>query len=98
MALEIIWSKRAEKKFDKITIYINDSFGKSTTQSFVRKVFQSLDILAEFPEIGTVENQKENIRGLTIMKNINIFYMIHDKKIYLLDFFDNRQNPSKKRF
>ncbi len=45
MALKIIWSKRADKKFDKIIDYLNE-----------------------------------------------------DKTIYLLDFFDNRQDPKKKRF
>ncbi len=41
---------------------------------------------------------ERGIRGFTIVKNINIFYLVEDKAIYLLDFFDNRQSPEKKNF
>ncbi len=98
MALKIIWSKRADKKFDKIIDYLNESFGESVTKSFVRKVYDFLDILSEFPELGSIENRERGIRGFTIVKNINVFYRIENKTIYLLDFFDNRQNPKKKTF
>ncbi len=98
MALKIIWSKRADKKFDNIIDYLNESFGESVTKSFVRKVYDFLDILSEFPELGSIENKERGIRGFTIVKNINVFYRIENKTIYLLDFFDNRQNPKKKTF
>jgi plasmid stabilization system protein ParE len=98
MALKIIWSKRADKKFDKIIDYLNESFGESVTKSFVRKVYDFLDILSEFPELGSIENRERGIRGFTIVKNINVFYRIEHKTIYVLDFFDNRQNPKKKTF
>jgi len=76
MALKIIWSKRADKKFDKIIDYLNESFGESVTKSFVRKVYDFLDILSEFPELGSIENRERGIRGFTIVKNINVFYRI----------------------
>ena len=97
MALEIIWSKRADKKFDRIIDYLHEDFGEFVTKSFVGKVYDFLDILSEFPELGSIENREKRIRGFTIVKNINIFYRIEGKTIYLLDFFDNRQNPKKKK-
>jgi plasmid stabilization system protein ParE len=54
MALEIVWSKRADKKFDKILKYLGDEWGNRVTKSFVKKVYDFLDILNEFPEIGTL--------------------------------------------
>ncbi len=96
MALKIVWSKRADKKFDKIIEYLNEDFSEGITKSFVRKVYDFLDILSEFPEIGSIENRERGIRGFTIVKNINVFYRVEDKTIFLLDFFDNRQNPKKK--
>jgi len=96
MALKIIWSKRADQKFDKIIAYLNEDFGEGVTKTFVKKVYDFLDILSEFPELGSIENRERGIRGFTIVKNINVFYRFEDKTIYLLDFFDNRQNPQKK--
>jgi len=98
MALDIHWSKRADKKFDKIIEYLLEEWGENITRSFVRKVYDFLDILSEFPEIGTIENKEKGIRGFTIVKQVNIFYKIKGEKIILLDFFDNRQDPAKKRF
>ena len=97
MALEVLWSKRADKKFDKILEYLMLELGERITKSFVNKVYEFLDILAEFPEIGTLENKEKGIRGFTIVEQINLFYKIDDSKIILLNFFDNRQNPKKKK-
>lgn len=98
MALKIIWSKRAEKKFDKIIEYLNQEWGERVTTAFVKKVYDFLDILSEFPEIGTIEHKKRNIRGFTIVKQVNIFYKISKNRIIILNFFDNQQDYRKKRF
>lgn len=98
MALKIVWSKKADKKFDKILDYLQLKWGEKVTSNFVKKVYNFLDILSEFPEIGTIENREKKIRGFTIVKQINIFYQVRENKIVLLDFYDNRQNPSQKQF
>jgi len=74
MALEIFWSKRADNKFDKILDYLNSEWGERVASAFVKKVYDFLDVLVEFPEIGTLENTERNIRGFVIVKQITIFY------------------------
>jgi len=98
MALEIVWSKKADKKFDKIIDYLLLNWGENTTKVFVKKVFNFLNILEEFPEIGSIENRIYEIRAFTIVSQVNIFYKIRGNKIILLDFYDNRQDSKKKRF
>jgi plasmid stabilization system protein ParE len=98
MALEIDWSSRADKKFDKILEYLVKEWGNKVTTSFVKKVYDFLDILSEFPEIGTLENKEKGIRGFVIIKQVSIFYIIRNNRIIILNFFDNRQRPAKKRF
>lgn len=98
MALEIQWSNRADKRFDKIIDYLLEEWGENVTRSFVRRVYDLLDILAEFPEIGTVEDKEKGIRGYVLVKQITLFYRISGDKLILLNFFDTRQGPKKKRF
>ncbi|MBN2611684.1 MAG: type II toxin-antitoxin system RelE/ParE family toxin [Bacteroidales bacterium] len=98
MALEIFWSKRADSKFDRILDYLNSEWGERVTIAFVKKVYDFLDILVEFPEIGTLENTERNIRGFVIVKQITVFYKVTGDNIILLNFFDNRQNPKMKKF
>jgi len=98
MALEIFWSKRADNKFDKILDYLSAEWGERVTSAFVKKVYDFLDVLVEFPEIGTLENVERNIRGFVIVRQITIFYKVSGTSIILLNFFDNRQSPRKKRY
>lgn len=98
MALTIYWSKRADNKFDKIISYIDEEWGAVVARAFVKKVYDFLDILVEFPEIGSVEHAEREIRGFVIVKQLTLFYKIKEDKIILLNFFDNRQNPKRKRF
>ena len=98
MALEIEWTKRADKKFDTILVYLNEEWGERVTANFVKKVYEFLDVLVEYPEIGTLEHKQKGVRGFTIVKQVSIFYKVRENKIILLDFFDTRQNPKRKRF
>ena len=98
MALKIEWTKRADKKFDTILVYLNEEWGERVTANFVKKVYEFLDVLVEYPEIGTLEHKQKGVRGFTIVKQVTIFYKVSGNKIILLDFFDTRQNPKKKRF
>ena len=98
MALEVRWTKRADKKFDKIIAYLLVEWNEQVTEAFVKKVYDFIDTLSDFPEIGTIENKQKAIRGFSIMKQISIFYHVDKHQIIILDFFDNRQSPKKKRF
>jgi plasmid stabilization system protein ParE len=98
MALIIQWSKKADNSFDKILEYLLLEWGENVTRSFTKKVFDFLDILSEFPELGTIENSEKGIRGFIIVKQIIVFYKITGQKIILLDFFDTRQHPEKKKY
>ena len=82
----------------KIIGYLYEEWGEVVTKAFVKKVYDFLDILVEFPEIGSVEHIERNIRGFVIVKQLTLFYKIKDDKIILLNFFDNRQGPSQKKY
>ena len=97
MALTIVWSRRATLKFDQIISYLVAEWGEQSAKDFVLKVFEFLQILSEFPEIGSLENKGKNIRGFTIVKQVTMFYKVNNDKIFILLFFNNRQNPKKKK-
>jgi len=98
MAIEIVWTKRASNKFNKICDYLFAEFGSNVTKAFMRKTFDFLDALEFFPEIGALQNKQKEIRGFVIVKHITVFYRIKNDEIILLDFFDTRQDANKKAF
>lgn len=75
-----------------------NEWNDQVTEAFVKKVYDFIDSLADFPEMGIMENTEKAIRGFSIVKQISIFYSIEKHQIIILDFFDNRQSPKKKRF
>jgi len=96
MALEIRWTTKADIKLDHLIIYLESEWGDSVVKAFMKKLYDFLEILSEFPEIGTIQYPEKNIRGFTLTKQINVFYKIESDYIVLLDLFDNRSNPKKK--
>jgi plasmid stabilization system protein ParE len=93
MALKIRWSTRADIKLDQLIIYLQSEWGDSVVQAFMRKLYDFLEILSEFPEIGSMQYPEKRIRGFALTKKVSIFYRVDDDQIVLLDFFDNRSDP-----
>lgn len=96
MAREIVWAKRADKKYILILEYLNQEWGKDVTEAFIQRTYAFLDILVDFPEIGPIQNPDRNIRGFTLTKQTTIFYRLDNNKIILLNFFNNRQRKARK--
>ena len=96
MALKIEWSKRADNSFDQIINFLNAEWGDQVVRAFVKKTYDFLEILAEFPEIGALQIKERGIRGFALIKQVIVFYQVKGNS--LLDFFDTRQDPKKKKY
>lgn len=95
MAKRIVWNKRALEKFDEIVDYFEKNFSQKVAFGFVKKVFDRLDILSKYPEIGRKSKKKKNIRFHRIDKHIDLYYRIDGKNLIVVYIFDTRQNPDK---
>ena len=69
MARKIIWTKRANNQFGKIIDYLEDEWGPSVVQNFVRKTFDIIEVISDQPHLGTMENSEKNIRGFLLTKH-----------------------------
>ena len=98
MAREIKWSKHADRKFDKILEYLENEWGKKVTNAFIKRTHEFLDLLTDFPEIGSLENADRQIRGFVLIKQVTIFYKNKGDAIVILNFYDNRQRPKRRRY
>ncbi|WP_425393133.1 type II toxin-antitoxin system RelE/ParE family toxin [Ekhidna sp.] len=76
--------------------YILKEFGEKPSNNFKDKVFDFLELLGKFPQLGTLEVPEKNIHGFQISKQTRIFYRISKDHISLLTFFDTRQDPARK--
>ena len=98
MARIIKWSRQADRNYDKVISYLLEEWGEIVTKSFVKKTFEFLDLLVDFPEIGSVENTNKQIRGFVLLRQLTVFYKIKGDTIVILNFYDNRQMPKYRRY
>ena len=92
MALEVIWTKRAKKSFDKIVDNIESNWSENSAKKFVRETAKVLDLISKSPKMFR-ESQIMGIRQGLITKQTSVYYRIFKKAIRIITFWDNRRNP-----
>ncbi|WP_339608475.1 type II toxin-antitoxin system RelE/ParE family toxin [uncultured Roseivirga sp.] len=97
MARKVIWTKRAIHKFNKIVDYLERDWGDNVTRNFVIKTYDIIELISDQSELGTLENQEKQIRGFVLTKHNRLFYRVTKEDIIILNFFDTRSDPKRKR-
>ena len=95
MARKIIWTRRAHKKFALIVDYLSQEWGNAVAKDFITKTFDLVDLLADYPHIGSIEVKEKSIRGLLISSHNRLFYSVSAHKIIVLNIFDTRMNSKR---
>jgi Plasmid stabilization system protein len=95
MARKVVWTKRANQKFNKIIEYLEAEWGENVTRNFVKRTFEVIELMSDQPEIGTKENPEKQIRGFLLTKHNRLFYRTTEKELKILNFFDTRSKPRK---
>lgn len=98
MVREIVWTKRALYRYNLIINFLQDEWGEKVTVNFVKRTYEILDLIAENPTIGSLEDSRKNIRGFLITKQNRLFYRITKHQVILLNFFDSRSGPKRKKY
>ena len=93
--MEIIWSAKARITYFKVLEYLAKNWNKREISAFTQKTEAIILAIQKNPGIFASSSKHDNIRKAIIDKNNSFFYQVDIKegKIFLLTFFDNRQNP-----
>ncbi|SRR5258706_15189380 len=94
--MKVVWTKTAQKRLQAILFYIQKEFGDNAKMHFRTRAIDFTKLLAEFPEIGTLEIKEKNLRAFQLTKQTRVYYRIKEERITILTFFDSRQDPRKK--
>lgn len=94
--MQIIWSARSKKTLGIIRLHIRTHFTSKEELEFINQVIQTIQSINAFPK-GFPECKKpKQARKAVIHPHSTLFYRIKSKKrIELLLFWDNRNNPKK---
>lgn len=98
MARKVVWTPRAAAKFTTIVEYLEIEWSEAVTERFVKKTFSIIDLIADQPELGTLESRDKQISGFLLTKHNRLFYRVTDKEIILLNFFDTRSGTKRRKY
>ena len=93
MALEIKWSKTSRDDLYKITTYLEEFLSDIEFINYVDNVFDCLNTIASFPQIGIVASKKKKLRSFLISKHLRVYNVVGKSDIELASFTDTRTNP-----
>lgn len=94
MALKIIWAFRAKEDIKNISIYWNKRIGNSSYSNKIRRLTNEyLSLLQQYPKLGKQTDNKP-VRVI-IIREFKIFYVFDETSIYIVRFWDTRQDPER---
>ena len=95
MIRDIIISKTAKRKIEKLFEYLVKNWNLKIKSDFAKKLNRSIKIIQLNPEVFPASNIKKGLHKCVITKQTTLFYRFNSKKIIIVTIFDTRQNPDK---
>ena len=96
--MRVEWSDYAEMRRDQIGDYILDSFGAKRMAKFMQEVDSAVNMLVRNPNIGSIDplfaDRSVAYRSIIINGLSKMVYRIDDDTIYIVGFWDTRQEPA----
>lgn len=98
--MKVTWSARSKITYFKVLDYLEHNWSKKEIVQFSQRTEIVIRAIKRNPGIFPVSSKHKEIRRAIIDKNNSLFYKVnkYSNKIYLLTFFDNRQNPNNLEF
>ncbi|MBT0810546.1 hypothetical protein KIH41_04565 [Litoribacter ruber] len=97
MALEIVWTKRAQVGFSEIVDYLDTHFAEKEIGEFIRQTRDFLELLSHYPEILESSTKQKHLRRGPINKYTILTYRVKPRKkqIELINIRSSRQRLPK---
>ena len=98
MVTKIIWNKTALRTFDETTTYLLDNFSLQTAQNFAELVYAKIDWVCKHPKSGRKVRSTKTLLMVNFGKHHQLYFRTEGKTLFICDFFDSRQDPSKRPY
>lgn len=93
MSLEVFYTPRSRETLQSVYEFILNKFGSRSADKFASKADKIITLISEQPFMFRTFPLDENIRIALITRQCSLFYRVTEASVYLLFFWDNRQDP-----
>jgi plasmid stabilization system protein ParE len=91
--MQVILSKRAKNKIEKLLVYLEQEWSIKAKYDFVKKLDRSVSQISKLPYSCPESRKSPGIFKCVITSQTSLFYRINNEKIEIITIFDNRQSP-----
>lgn len=98
MAYEVILKKRFTNKLVKVLAYLEKEWSAKEAQKFLTKTDRRLLQLSGQPFTGAPSLKIKDVRAVLITRHNRLYYKVKDKKVIVLNMYDTRMDPKKKKY
>jgi plasmid stabilization system protein ParE len=95
LSRKIKYSVRAIEEQIAILEYIFQKFGSSKANEVFQKISQTLELIAENPQMYPESKRKVGVRKCVFSPQTSIYYRIKNEEIEVITFRPNRLDPTK---
>jgi plasmid stabilization system protein ParE len=93
MVREIRLSVRAKNKLAKLLAFLETEWSVQSKKDFVGKLDDCLKKIQTLPDSFPESQVVKGLRKCVVTKQTTFYYKYSDSTIYIIAFFDTRQNP-----
>lgn len=98
MAYEVVLKKRFTNKLVKLLAYLEKEWSHKVASGFLQKIDIRIKQLSKQPLTGISSTVLKDVRSVFITKHNRVYYMVKGKKVIVLNMYDTRMNPKKKKY
>jgi plasmid stabilization system protein ParE len=98
MAHQIILKKRFTNKLVKLLEYLEKNWSHQVAATFLKKIDHRIHQLSGQPLTGVSSSVIREVRSVFITRHNRLYYKVKGKKVIVLNMYDTRMNPKKKKY
>jgi plasmid stabilization system protein ParE len=98
MAYEIVLKKRFTNKLVKLLAYLEQEWSHKVAANFLQKIDLRIAQLSKQPLTGISSTVLKDVRSVFITRHNRVYYKVKGKKVIVLNMYDTRMNPKKKKY
>lgn len=88
----IRFTPEAEETYEAIVSQLRQRWGSGFVKKFEIRLTKSLQTITTTPYLYPIVNEVTQVRRCLLHKNCSLFYKIIEDKIFVISFWDNRQD------
>ena len=93
--MKVYFSPLAEYKLTKLLVYLEEEWGKSSKDTFLKKLENKVSQISSQPKSTPLSEDFNEVHWCVVTPQSSFYYRISKQEIEVITITDNRQNPDK---